>query len=390
MTAAPIERASTERASTEPVSTELAPTGRPPRLRLRARSIAVGALAAVGVVVASWVVTRATRVLGWVIAAAVLAALMNPVVEALARRMRRGFAVALVVLGVVVLVGVLAWAGVGDLQAGLSRLRTVAPEAAGDLEGSGSWIGDAAQEFELRDRVEELLDDLPARLAGGSPARAVQAAASRGIAMLITLVLTIFLIGHGPRLVRGALRQVPEDRRATLSVRLHHAYRKAWLYVSVQLVKAVLVALLVLGLARAVELPAPAVLGLVAGGASVVPKLGIALGALPVVLLAGVIHGGGTLLVAAGAVFGLQVADALVVARWLEPASVPVGPAISLAALLLGTSLYGVGGGAIAIVLAVFAVAVAAEHLPAVAEAATAAPPGDGAAGAGAPPRPVP
>jgi predicted PurR-regulated permease PerM len=358
---------------------------RPPRLRLRARSIAVGALAAVGVVVASWVVVRATRVLGWVLAAAVLAALMNPAVEVLARRIRRGFAVAVVVLGVVVLVGALAWAGIGDLRTGLGRLRTAAPEAAGDLEDSGSWIGDAAQEFELRSRVQELLDELPARLAGGSPAEAVQAAASRGIAVLITLVLTIFLIGHGPRLVRGALRQVPEDRRTTLSVRLHHAYRKAWLYTTVQLVKAVLVALVVLGLARAVELPAPAVLGLLAGATSVVPKLGVALGALPLVLLAGVIHGGGALVLAAVAVVGLQVLDALVVARWLEPSSVAVGPAISLAAVLLGTSLYGIGGGAIALVLAVFAVAVAAEHLPAVAEAATA----DGTAES-APAHPIP
>jgi predicted PurR-regulated permease PerM len=345
---------------------------RPPRLRLRARSIAVGALAAVGVVVASWVVVRATRVLGWVVAAAVLAALMNPAVEVLARRIRRGFAVAVVVIGVVALVGALAWAGIGDLRAGLGRLRTVAPEAAGDLEDSGSWIGDAAQEFELSSRVQELLDELPARLAGGSPAEAVQAAASRGIAVLITLVLTIFLIGHGPRLVRGALRQVPENRRATVSVRLHHAYRNAWLYTTVQLVKAVLVAMVVLGLALALELPAPAVLGLLAGATSVVPKLGLALGALPLVLLAGVIHGGGALVMAAVAAVGLQVLDALVVARWLEPSSVPVGPAISLAAVLLGTSLYGIGGGAIALVLAVFAVAVAAEHLPAVAEAATA------------------
>jgi predicted PurR-regulated permease PerM len=358
---------------------------RPPRLRLRPRSIAVGALAAAGVVVASWVVARATRVLGWVVAAAVLAALMNPVVEALARRMRRGFAVVIVVLGVIALVGAMTWAGVGDLRAGLDRLRTVAPEAAGDLESSGSWIGDAAQEFELRSRVQELLDDLPARLAGGSPAQAVQAAASRGIAVLITLVLTLFLIGHGPRLVRGALRQVPEARRATLSVRLHHAYRKAWCYVSVQLVKAVVVALMVLSLARALELPAPAVLGLIAGAMSVVPKLGIVLGALPLVLLAGVVEGGGTLLLATGGVVALQVADALFVVRWLEPASVPVGPAISLAALLLGTNLYGIGGGAVALVLAVFAVAVAAEHLPAVTEATT-----DGAAAESAPAHTIP
>ena len=81
-------------------------------------------------------------------------------------------------------------------------------------------------------------------------------------------------------------------------------------------------------------------------------------------------EGGGALVLATCAVFGLQVADALLVARWLEPASVPVGPAVSLAALFLGTSLYGIGGERWRSRLAVLAVAVAAEHLPAVAETA--------------------
>jgi predicted PurR-regulated permease PerM len=122
---------------------------------------------------------------------------------------------------------------------------------------------------------------------------------------------------------------------------------------------------------------------------SVVPKLGLVLGGLPLVLLAGVLHGGGSLLLAVAAVLALQVADALVVVRWLEPASVPVGPAVSLAALLLGTSLYGTGGGAVALALAVFGVAVAAEHLPAVTDAMP--PTGPGAeAPEGTPARPMP
>ena len=354
---------------------------RPPRLQLRARSIAIGALAAAGVVISAWVLLRATRVLGWVAAAALLAALINPVVEALTGRgLRRGLAVAAVLVGTVGLVGLLAWASIGDLRDGLERLRDTAPAAAADLEASDSWIGDAAGQFGLRDRVDELLDELPARLAGGTPARAVQAAASRGIALLITTVLTVFLIGHGPRLVRGALRQLPEDRRGRISTRLHRAYRRTWRYTVSVLAKAVVIGSVIYASAWALDLPAPAVLGLVVGAMSVVPKLGVVLGGMAMVLLAGSVQGGGAVALAASTVVLLQVADGFAMARWIEPSSVQVGPAVSLAVLLLATSLYGLGGGAVGLVLAVFAVALAAEHVP----------PPEAASGGPGPARPLP
>ncbi len=209
----------------------MTPVGaRAPRLRVRARSIVVATLVVAAVLVTAWVLGRATRVLGWVMAAVVLAALLHPLVEALALRIPRPLALVTVLLSVAGLTALVVWASVGDLQHGLQRLRVAAPETAADLESRRSWIGDAARQFGLQQRVKDFLDDIPARLAGGSPGAAVRAAASRGIAVLITIVLTLFLMSHGPRLLRGLLRQLPEDRRPVVSAALFHGYRRAWGY----------------------------------------------------------------------------------------------------------------------------------------------------------------
>ena len=193
----------------------------------------------------------------------------------------------------------------------------------------------------------------------------MRAAATRGVAVLITFVLMVFLIGHGPRLVRGLLRQVPAEHRRAVSSALLRAYRRAWGYVVAMFGKAILVGVVTYLLGRALALPASSVLSVVVGIASMVPYLGVAIGGLGLVLLAGGVHGGGTAILAAVGVLALQAMDAVATALVIQPRTLRVGPAISLAVLLLGTSLYGIGGGAVALPIAVLAVAFAQEGLPA-------------------------
>jgi predicted PurR-regulated permease PerM len=340
------------------------PPVQPPRLQVRGRSIATATLVIAGVLVAAWVLGRATRVLGWVAAASVLAALLHPAVDALARRIPRALALLVVLLSVAGLTALVVWATVGDLQHELRRLRVAAPEVAADVEAKRSWVGDAARQFGLQERVSSFLDDIPARLAGGNPAAAVRAAASRGIAILITTVLTVFLISHGPRLLRGLLRQLPEERRTTVSVALFHGYYRAWGYIVATVAKAVLVGAATWAIAAMLDLPAPAVLGVVVGAVSVVPRFGVVLGGSTLVLLAGGIGGLSRASWALVAVLLLQAADALVTVFVIEPRTVRVGPAVSLGVLLLATSLYGLGGAAVALALATAAIAALGDLVP--------------------------
>ena len=71
------------------------------RLRFTARSLAL-AVAVVGIVLlVVAVLESASRVLGWVMAATLAAALLSPAVALLSRRMPRGLAIALVMLATI-------------------------------------------------------------------------------------------------------------------------------------------------------------------------------------------------------------------------------------------------------------------------------------------------
>ncbi|MGH9267062.1 MAG: hypothetical protein ACRD0D_02685, partial [Acidimicrobiales bacterium] len=117
-------------------------------------AVVLGAVAAAtfafGVAIAS------RRTLGWVVACAVVAALVSPLVSILGRWLPRAVAVALALLfvgsaGISVAGGVLA-----DLDNQFDRLEEEAPRAAASLERSDR-AGQMARDFRLEERVNELI-----------------------------------------------------------------------------------------------------------------------------------------------------------------------------------------------------------------------------------------
>ncbi len=330
----------------------------------------VSTLSFAAVIAAAWTLGQSTRVLGWAAAAMLVAAMLYPLVERLARSVKRGVAMLVVFLMTMVIVAGVIWAGVGDLRVGLSRLRTTAPDAAQRIEDGSSWVGQAARDFGLRDRTVGFLDDLPARLAsgGGSGTEAVRSTATRGIATLITMVLSIFLVAHGPRLVRGLLRQVDERRRAEMSIVLHRAYQVAWQYLILMLAKSLVVGVVGYGIGSSLDLPATSILALILGATSVIPAVGVATGGLLIVLLAWGLQGGTTGIVAAAAVTSLQVLDCVAMERFVYTRTLRIGPAATLFATLVGVSLYGFGGAAVGLAVVVAVLAALRENYPSVAE----------------------
>ncbi|MGH9187886.1 MAG: AI-2E family transporter, partial [Acidimicrobiales bacterium] len=157
----------------------------PGNLRLTNRSVIV----AVGLLGLTLLLMRllssSTRVLGWVAVAAIGAALLFPLVARLDRRLPRGVAVAAAVLGTAAVLGLLAYLGIDAVSEQARRLQREAPRAAARVEESERF-GEPAQEFELREKVQSFVDELPDRLRGGTPAEALRANATRGVAFLAT------------------------------------------------------------------------------------------------------------------------------------------------------------------------------------------------------------
>jgi predicted PurR-regulated permease PerM len=335
------------------------------RLRLTPSSL-LRAVAMLGATLAVLrILAASTRVIGWMLAAAVFAGLLHPVVNKLSKRIPHALAVVAVVAVVLGSVGLVGYSVVDTIVRETHKVQESAPDAARRLERSDRW-GDLARDFHLAARTQTFVDEIPQRLRGGKPADAVRAAATRGVAFLATGVLSLFFLLHGPRLARGALDQIRSPaRRRRAEVVATNAYLRAARYVLSTILLSVAAGLFGYLVASLADVPGAAALGLWVALWDVVPLFGALVGALPIVLLAAVFFSVERAVVAAIAFMAWQAFEYVVVQRAIERRSLHLGPFVTLFAGLAGLELYGLGGGLLAIVVATVVVAVADELLPA-------------------------
>ncbi|MBL8778023.1 MAG: AI-2E family transporter [Acidimicrobiales bacterium] len=299
----------------------------------------------------------AKRPLGWLLVAILLAALLYPIVERLARHLPRGLAIAVVAVGGLLLVGGITYRGIDEVRTQADRVERAAPAAARDLQRSERF-GEFARQAQLEDKVATFVEELPDRLRGGDTVDALRSAASRGAAFVATFVLMLFVLISGPRFIDSGLAQIRDpERRAGVQSVLEQAYPRAWRYVALSLAKAIVAGLFTWAVCVVADVPGAVLLGLWVGAWSLVPAVGVLVGSLAVVLLGVTVS-----LETAAALLALflayQVAEVLVLQRRIEARSIHVGPFVSLVVAALGLELYGIGGlfGGLAVVVFVLCV----------------------------------
>jgi predicted PurR-regulated permease PerM len=295
----------------------------------------------------------------------VVAALVTPAVEFLTRWLRRGVALLAVFLLLGAAVGWVAYVAVDDVRHEIEHLQRVAPDAAERIEQSQRY-GESAREFELKRRVQGFVDDLPGRLAGGGDATTVlRSAATRGLAYLAGIILTVFLVLHGPRILRGGLDQIRDPvRRSNVERVARRAYERAWTYLVGTFGLAVLAGLWAFAWCRSAEIPGAAVLGIFVALLSVIPYVGTMVGSLPILLITLGLKPGWWTVLMFSVLLLFQVLDSAVLRRQLNRSSITVGPAVTTVVGALGLDLYGIGGALFGLAFAVFAIAIVDELAP--------------------------
>ena len=331
----------------------MAPRARTVRLALGPAAVAV----LLGGVALGWfafgAAESARRVLGWAVACAVVAAILAPVVARLAERMPRPLAVIVVFQLVGVAAASLTFGTLRDLDDQVSRLKETAPEAAAELASSGGLLGDLAADIDLETRTRTLIEELE------QPSSGVAAGvASSAGAWFVCIVLTAFLLSWGPRLGAAGLRQIgDEERRQEVGRTLHHAVGTGRRYLLGVLTLSILSGIVAWAMCDLEGVPAPLALAVAIAASSVIPGVGVVVGALPAVLLEVALGTNvGGIRLAVGFLV-LQAAHALVLRRVVATRSLSVGPAVIVIALVLGFDAYGVGGAYYGAALAVFGVA---------------------------------
>ena len=333
------------------------------RLRISPRS-AVVAVALLGLTLAVLrLIAASARVIGWVLAAAAIAGLLHPLVSALTRHMRRGLAILVVALLTLSCVGIITYGLVNGLVRSTHRLQEAAPALAARLEERGRFHK-ALHDAHFAERTRRFVKQVPQRLQGRTPAEAVRAATTRGVAFLATFILTLFFLIYGDGLTTAGIDQIRDPLRRERWRRVSIAAgARAFGYARGSIAMSGLAGLLAYATCSQLHVPGAAPLGLWVALWDLVPIVGAFLGALPIVLLAGASSMRHAVLI--GVIFLVyQLFETLLVQPWVERRTLHVGPFATVAGFAIGLELYGIGGAVLLVLVVTLAIAVADELAP--------------------------
>ncbi len=328
----------------------------------------VGALA--GGVVAGLallsVVERATRVLGWTVAAAVGAALAAAIIGRLERAVGHRLAVVITALGVLSGASLVTWRVAGEIRRETSKLQEIVPRTIAQWEGS-TGVGQALRDFGLRAKVERVLTNLPGQIAGGTPAQVARSAGSRGAAFVAGLVLMCFLCAGGRRSFASVVAWLPERRgrmlnRHAVGQLIERAHRRASDLIFFSAVKAVVIGLVVGGSLSLLSVPGGSAFGVLFAFASIVPGAGSAAALVGTGVLAAVTDGTG-LWVGLGVVALTFIGDRLIHSRRVHQGLLDLGPVVGTVAVVGGFEVGGIGSALCFLALAAFGVALWSEYV---------------------------
>jgi predicted PurR-regulated permease PerM len=331
------------------------------RVRLSVRSALALVFTLAATILLLEILEDAQRVIAWVLSAMAIAALVYPAVDRLARLrfVPRALAVLITTVAALGAIGFLGYRIVNDISDAMSSLQRAAPERAAELEEGSEFF----RELKLEERVSKFVGEIPTRLAGGEPTEALRSALTRTVAFVAGVILTVFFVLYGERLIDGAVGLVadPGARERVYGVLRGASYR-AMFFARVKLWESIVEGLLAYSIARLAGVPGPAALAVWVGLWSLLPVAGVLIGALPIVVFAGAVSWARALVVGLAFV-AIGVADWLV-NRWLERRTVFIGSFAVVLAAFGGLELYGLTGALLFVLGAVCVIATVSEIGP--------------------------
>jgi predicted PurR-regulated permease PerM len=321
----------------------------------------LAALAGLALIVTFWVLRKA---LAPFFLAMVLAYLLAPAVERLSKRMKRPWAVALVSLGSLGLLGLVLRLLVPRLLDQAGRLIASVPLWKSALETHWSpWL--EAHPW-VRDRFQQGLEGLdPMVLLRGAWGASVDLLGwfLQAMTLLLVPVIVYYLLVEGPELLKAADALIPQRYRERTRSLVGNIHQRLGGYIRGQLGVATAMALLQSVAFQLVDVPYAWLLGLVAGVSNVVPYSPYLTALLPALVIAGLGGATGGHLLLMGAVFtGVQKLEAL----YFTPVWVGRASRLHPLEVLLGILCFGFAFGLIGLIFAVplmIVVKVVLEHL---------------------------
>jgi predicted PurR-regulated permease PerM len=317
----------------------------------------------------------AWHVLTWILIAALLAAALNPAVEAFERRgMRRGYAASLVfALALLALTGI-GFLVIPPLVTQVSDFIDAVPDFIDDLTAGRGPLGWLQDEYQIVDRIREAIERQGAGgvLGLGEPFLDVVRSIVTAVVGTITIIfLTYFMLLEGPRTLKQLLGLLPETSRPRYERVGRDIYRTISGYVTGNLLISVIAGTLATIVLFAVGSDYAVALGLVVAVLDLIPLAGATIAAIIASTVVFIEEDWLRCLVVIAFFIAYQQFENHVLQPLVYGRTVQLSPLAVLCAVLIGAQLAGILGALVAIPVAGSLLAVAREVIQYRREAAT-------------------
>ena len=332
------------------------------------RAVARTVFTAVLVVLALYLIYLLRKPIGWLLIATFLAIALSGPVNLLERRMKRGFAIALVYFGLFLIPVGIAAIVVPPIIEGGNDLADNAPEYASDVTEfveKNETLREINEDYDVTQKIEEEAAKLPSKVGDAAGVlRDVGFGIVNSVFALITiLILTAFMLGNGRSWINYGLRFLPEDRARRLEHVLDHASRAVGNYVAGALAQATIAAITAYIVLSILGVPFAAPLSLIIFFLDLIPLVGATIGA----VLVGVFtlfqdFPTATIVWTIYSILYQQVENNLIQPQ-IQKRAVDINPFLVVVSVLFGSALLGVIGALVAVPVAASIQIAAREYL---------------------------
>ena len=322
-----------------------------------ARSVVRTVLIVVAVFVCLYLIYLLRKPIGWLLIAAFLAIALSGPVNVLHRHMKRGFAIAIVYLALLMIpIGIGALI-VPPIVTGAEDLASNAPAYAKDVTNfvnDNERLQKLNDDYDITAKLQEEAAKLPEKL---GDAAGILSDVGLGIvnsifAVVTILILTAFMLGGGRRWIALWLRFAPEERAERIERVVDRSARAVGNYVAGALAQALLAAVTSFIVLKILGIPFAAPLALIVFFFDLIPMVGATIGAIAVgiVTLFGDFPAD-TIIWAVWSIVYQQVENNLVQPQ-IQKRAVDINPFLVIVSVLFGGTLLGILGALMAVPVA--------------------------------------
>jgi predicted PurR-regulated permease PerM len=319
-----------------------------------ARTVLRTVLIIVAVVIVLYVIYLLRRPIGWLLIATFIAVALSGPVNYLDRYMRRGFAITIVYIGLLLVPIGLGALVVPTVVTQIGTFATNAPQYASDVREfieENNTLRGLQEKYDLGAQLQEKAAELPGRIGDAATVLGdIGLGLVNSIFTLVTiLILTAFMLGSGRRWVEAALAYQPPARAARLRRVSERVSTAVGAYVAGALFQALIAGVTSYIVMWILGIPFRGPLAVLIALLDLIPLVGATIGAVIVgVVTLFVDFPTATIVWVVWSIVYQQVENSVIQPR-IQQRAVDVQPFVILVAVLFGSALLGVVGALVAV-----------------------------------------